>query len=88
MVESIISADVYIQVLYVYTGLSPIFGRYCIIISSCCIFNAIDYNFDLFWNSISINNGSGGCYFVVVVIACSYVNGYIATWVYNCKLGK
>jgi hypothetical protein len=69
MVESIISADVYIQAPSVYTGLSPIFGRYCIIISSCCIFTAIDYNFDLFWNIISINNGGGGCYVVVIIMS-------------------
>ncbi len=69
MAGSVISTDVYVQAPYVCTGLSPISERYCIIISSCCIFTEIDNNFNLSWNIISSNDGSG-CY--VVVIYCCY----------------
>jgi hypothetical protein len=71
MAGSVISTDVYMQAPYVCTGLSPISERYCIIISSCYIFTAIDnnFNFNLSWNIIisSSNNGSG-CYVVVIII--------------------
>jgi hypothetical protein len=71
MAGSVISTDVYVQAPYVCTGLSPISERYCIIISSCCIFTEIDNNFNLSWNSSSSssssNNGSG-CYVVVIIV--------------------
>ncbi len=73
MAGSVISTDVYVQAPYVCTGLSPISERYCIIISSCCIFTEIDNNFNLSWNIIIIssssssNNGSG-CYVVVIIV--------------------
>jgi hypothetical protein len=69
MAGSVISTDVYMQAPYVCTGLSPISERYCIIISSCYIFTAIDNNFNLSWNIIisSRNNGSG-CYVVVIIV--------------------
>lgn len=69
MAGSVISTDVYVQAPYVCTGLSPISERYCIIISSCCIFTEIDNNFNLSWNIISSssNNGSG-CYVVVIIV--------------------
>lgn len=71
MAGSVISTDVYVQAPYVCTGLSPISERYCIIISSCCIFTEIDNNFNLSWNIIIIisssSNGSG-CYVVVIIV--------------------
>jgi hypothetical protein len=68
MAGSVISTDVYMQAPYVYTGLSPISERYCIIISSCCIFTAIDNNFDLSWNIITSSNNGSGCYVVVIIV--------------------
>jgi hypothetical protein len=71
MAGSVISTDVYMQAPYVYTGLSPISERYCIIISSCCIFTEIDNNFNLSWNiisSISSSNNGSGCYVVVIIV--------------------
>ena len=44
MVGPVISTDVFMQAMYVRTGISPISERYCIIISSCYIFTAIDNN--------------------------------------------
>jgi hypothetical protein len=66
VIESTISIAVYTQALYLCAELLLIFERYCII-SSCCIFTAIDNNFDLFCYTIS-NNGSG-CQIVVIIMS-------------------
>ena len=68
MAGSAISTDVYVQAPYVCTGLLRISERYCIIISSCCIFTAIDNNFNLSWNIISSSNNGSGCYVVVIIV--------------------
>lgn len=68
MAGSVISTDVYMQAPYACTGLSPISERYCIIISSCCIFTEIDNNFNLSWNIISSSNNGSGCYVVVIIV--------------------
>src|SRR5215204_1520790 len=46
--ESTVGNAVHIQTLYLCAGLLVVLGRYCIIISSYCIFTAKDNNIDLF----------------------------------------
>ena len=48
MIESTISTAVHTQALSLCAELLLRFGRYCIITNNCCIFTAIDNNFDLF----------------------------------------
>ena len=70
MMESTVGNAVHIQTLYLCAGLLVVLGRYCIIISSYCIFTAKDNNIDLFCIIIIIisNNGSG-CQIVVIIMS-------------------
>ena len=48
VIESTVGNAVHMQTLYLCAGLLVVLGRYCIIISSYCIFAAKDINIDLF----------------------------------------
>jgi predicted permease len=54
VIESTVGNAVHIQTLYFYAGLLVVLGRYCIIISSYCIFTAKDNNIDLFALLLSV----------------------------------
>jgi hypothetical protein len=66
VIESTVGNAVHMQTLYLCAGSLVVLGRYCIIISSYCIFTAKDINIDLFYIIIISNNGSG-CQIVVII---------------------
>ena len=65
VIESTVGNAVHMQILYLCAGSLVVLGRYCIIISSYCIFTAKDINIDLF--CIIISNLGSGCQIVVII---------------------